>query len=92
MSCGSGHKTFSGLYSPWYAVVTHHMTDVSPYRTIETASNKPRLEATGPGFTSSGTRILIFLHWRRCVIVKSKLQNVNTESKSLLACHLLRLL
>jgi hypothetical protein len=31
---------------PGYAVVTHRMTDISPYRTIGTASSKPRLEAT----------------------------------------------
>jgi hypothetical protein len=53
---------------PGYAVVTHRTMDVSPYRTIGTASSKPRLEATGPEFTSPGTMILIFLTWRRCVI------------------------
>jgi hypothetical protein len=74
-SCGSGHKTFVGLY--W---------------TIGTASSKPRLEATWPEFTSPDMRILIFLPWRRCVVAKSKLQKVNTESKFLLACHLSRLL
>jgi hypothetical protein len=66
--------------------------DVSPYRTIWTASSKPYLEATGPEFTSPRTRILTFVPWRRCIVAKSKLQNVNTENKSLLACHLSRLL
>jgi hypothetical protein len=33
---------------PGYAVVTRRTTDVSPYRTIGTASSKPHLEATGP--------------------------------------------
>jgi hypothetical protein len=33
---------------PGYAVVTRRTTDVSPYRTIGTASIKPHLEATGP--------------------------------------------
>jgi hypothetical protein len=71
-SCGSGHKIFSGLNSPWV-----HDRDLShdgcqSYRTIETASSKPRLEAMGPKFTSSGTRILTFLPWRRCVIAESK--------------------
>jgi hypothetical protein len=37
---------------PGYTVVTHRTTDVSPYHTIGTASSKPRLEATGPEFTS----------------------------------------
>jgi hypothetical protein len=46
---------------PRYAVVTHRTTDVSPYRTIEVASSKPRLRAMGPEFTSLGTRILTFL-------------------------------
>jgi hypothetical protein len=36
---------------PGYAIVTRLTTDISPYRTIETASSKPRLEATGPEFT-----------------------------------------
>jgi hypothetical protein len=75
-----------------YAVVTRRTTDVSPYRTIGTASSKPHLEAMGPGYTSPGERILTFLPWHRCVVTKSKLQKVNTESKSLLACHLSRLL
>jgi hypothetical protein len=43
---------------PTYAVVTHHTMDVSPYRTIGTASSKPHLEATGSESTSPGTRIL----------------------------------
>jgi hypothetical protein len=67
--------------------MTHRTTDVSPYRIIETASNKPRLEATGPEFASPGTRILTFLPW-----VGASLQKVNTESKFVLAYHLLRLL
>jgi hypothetical protein len=46
---------------PGYAVVTHRTTDVSPYRTIGTASSKPRLEATGLESTSPNTRILTFL-------------------------------
>jgi hypothetical protein len=66
--------------------------DVSPYRTIETASSKPHLEATGLESTSPGTMILTFLSWRRCVVTESKLQKVNAESKSLLAYHLSRLL
>jgi hypothetical protein len=37
---------------PGYVVVTHRTTDVSPYRTIRTASSKPRLEAMGPESTS----------------------------------------
>jgi hypothetical protein len=77
---------------PGYAVVTHRTADVSPYRTIGTSSSKPCLGATGPGFTSPGRRIHTFLPWRRCVVTKSKLQKVITESKSLLACHLVRLL
>jgi hypothetical protein len=44
-----------------YAVVTHRTTDVSPYRMIGTTSNKPRLKAMGPKFTSPDTRILTFL-------------------------------
>jgi hypothetical protein len=51
--------------------------DVSPYRMIGTASSKPRLEATGPELTSPDMRILTFLPWHRCVVVKSKLQKVN---------------
>jgi hypothetical protein len=71
-------RTYSQVSThPRYTVVTHHTTDVSPYRTIGTASIKARLEATGPEFTSPGTRILTFLPWRRCIIVKSKLQKVN---------------
>jgi hypothetical protein len=73
-SCGSDHNTFSGLYStrPTYAVVTRRTTNVSPYRTIGTASSKPHLEATGPEFTSPDTRILTFLPWgkgRHCYII-----------------------
>jgi hypothetical protein len=68
------------------------MTDCSPYRSIETGSSKSRLEATSSGFTSPGVRILIFLPWRRYVIIKSKLWKVNTKNKSMLACHLSRLL
>jgi hypothetical protein len=44
-----------------YAVVTHRTTDVNLYHMIGTASSKHRLEATGPEFTSPGTRILTFL-------------------------------
>jgi hypothetical protein len=77
---------------PGYTVITHRMTDASPYRTIGTASSKPRLEAMGPEFTSLSTRILTFLPCRSCVVTDSKLPKVNTESKSLLACHLSRLL
>jgi hypothetical protein len=84
------HSQVSTL--PGYAVVTRCTTDVSPYRMIGTASSKSRLEATGPEFTSPDMRILTFLPWRRCVVAGSKLQKVNTESKSLLVCHLLRLL
>jgi hypothetical protein len=91
-SCGSGHKTFPGLYSSWVRSHDSSHDDVSLYRTIGTASSKPRLEATGPEFTSPGTRILTFLPWHRCVIAENKLQILNTESKSLLACHLSRLL
>jgi hypothetical protein len=80
------------LARPRYVVVTRRTTDVSSYRTIGTASSKPHLEATGLEFTSPGTRILTFLPWHRCVVTGSKLRKVNTESKSLLACHLLRLL
>jgi hypothetical protein len=80
-SCESDHK-----------VVTYRTTDVSLYRTIRTASSKARLEATCPGFTSPDERILTFLPYRRCVVTESNLQKVNTESKSLLACHLSRLL
>jgi hypothetical protein len=63
-----------------YAVVTHSTTDVNPYRTIGTASSKPRLEATGPEFTSPRGRILTFLPCRRCIDADNKLQKVNTES------------
>jgi hypothetical protein len=77
---------------PGYAVVTHRTTNVSPYRMIGTTSSKPRLEALGPEFTSPGGRILTFLPWCRRDVTKSKLQKVNTESKSLLACHLSKLL
>jgi hypothetical protein len=75
-----------------YAVVTRHTTDVSPYHTIGTASSKPRLGATGTEFTSPETRMLTILPWRRCVIIESTWQKVNTESKSLLSYHLLILL
>jgi hypothetical protein len=68
---------------PGYVVVTHHTTNVSPYRMIGTASSKPRLEAIGPEFTSLGTRMLTFLLWHRCMVAKGKLQKLNTESKSL---------
>jgi hypothetical protein len=51
---------------PGYTVVTRHTTDVSPYRTIGTASSKSRLETTGPEFTSPGGRILTLLPCRRC--------------------------
>jgi hypothetical protein len=47
--------------SPGHAVVTHRTTDVSPYRTIATASIKPHLETMGPEFTSLDTMILTFL-------------------------------
>jgi hypothetical protein len=57
---------------PEYAVVTRRLMDVSPYRTIGTALSKPRLEVTGPEFTSPGTRILTFLPWHRCVVTESK--------------------
>jgi hypothetical protein len=77
---------------PGYAVVTRRTMDVSPYRMIGAASSKPRLEAIGPEFTSPGIMILTFLRSRRCIVAKSKLQKVNTESKSLLAYHLSRLL
>jgi hypothetical protein len=77
---------------PGYMVVTHHMTNCSPYRMIGTTSSKPHLEAMGPGLTSPGGRILTFLPWCRCVVTISKLQTVNKESKSLLAYHLSRLL
>jgi hypothetical protein len=63
------------------------MTDVSPYRRIGTASSKPHIEATGPEFTSPGGQILTFLPYHRCVVTENKLQKVNIESKSLLACH-----
>jgi hypothetical protein len=43
---------------PGYAVVACHTTNVSPYRTIGTASSKSRIEATEPEFTSPGTMIL----------------------------------
>jgi hypothetical protein len=46
---------------PWYAVVTHRTTDISPYHMIGTASSKPHLEATGPEFMSPGGRTLTFL-------------------------------
>jgi hypothetical protein len=62
---------------PRYAVVTRRTTDVSPYRMIGTVSSKPRLEATGLEFTSPSMRILTFLPWCRCVVVKNKLQKVN---------------
>jgi hypothetical protein len=68
-SSGSGHKTFPGPYSLGYAVVTRRTMD-RPYRTIETASNKPRLEVTGPESTSLGTRILTFLPSRRYVVTE----------------------
>jgi hypothetical protein len=47
--------------------------DISPYRTIGTASSKPHLEAMGPEFTSPYMKILTFLPWSRYVIAKSKL-------------------
>jgi hypothetical protein len=77
---------------PRYALVTRRTTDCSPYCMIGTASSKPRLKATGPEFTSPDRRILTFLPWRSCVVIKSKLQKVNIESKFLLTCHLSRLL
>jgi hypothetical protein len=75
-----------------YAVMTRHTTDVSPYHMIGTASSKPRLETTGPEFSSPDTRILTILPWRRYVVIESTWQKVNTESKSLLSYHLLILL
>jgi hypothetical protein len=62
---------------PEYAIVTHRTTDISSYHMIGTASSKPRLDATGPEFTSPDTRILTFLPWRRCIVTESKLQKVN---------------
>jgi hypothetical protein len=75
--CGSCHKTLLGLYSPWYAVVTHRTTDCTLYHMIGTVLKQPHLEETGPRFTLPDERILTSLPWRRCVIIKSKLQKVN---------------
>jgi hypothetical protein len=68
---------------PGYAVMTRRMTDCNLYHMIGTVLKQPRLEGTGPGFTSPGERILTFLPWRRCIVTKSKLPKVNTKSKSL---------
>jgi hypothetical protein len=46
----------------------------------------------GLKFTSPSGRNLTFLPWSRCIVTESKLQKVDTESKSLLAWHMLRLL
>jgi hypothetical protein len=62
---------------PAYVVVTRRTMDVSPYRTIGTASSKPRLEAMGLKFISLSGKILSFLPWCRCVVRKRKLQKVN---------------
>jgi hypothetical protein len=76
-----------GSTRPGYMVVTHRTTDVSPYRTIGTASSKPRTEATvrNPHHLARG-------YLPSYLGVGALLQKVNTKSKSLLACHLLRLL
>jgi hypothetical protein len=87
-SCGSGHKTSPGLYSPWVHGRDSSHDGCHPYCMIGTASSKPRLEATGPESTSLSTRMLTFLPWCRCVVTESKLRKVNTEIKSLLVCHL----
>jgi hypothetical protein len=55
-----------------YTVVTRRMTDCNLYRTIGIVLKQPRLEGTGPEFTSPGGRRLTFLPWRRCVVTKSK--------------------
>jgi hypothetical protein len=34
------------------------------------SSSKPHLEGMGPGFTSPGGKILIFLPFWRCVVTK----------------------
>jgi hypothetical protein len=53
-------------------VVTHRTTDISPDRTIGTASSKPHLEPTGAEFTSPDGRILTFLPCRRYIVTESK--------------------
>jgi hypothetical protein len=54
-----------------------------PYRMIGTVLKETSSWGTGPGFTTPSGRILTFLPCPWCVV---------TESKPLLACHLLRLL
>jgi hypothetical protein len=66
--------------------------DCNLYHTIGIILKQPRLEGRGSGFTSPSGRRLTILPWRMCVVTKIKLQKANIERKSVLACHLLRLL
>jgi hypothetical protein len=89
-SSGSGHKTFQGLYSPW---VRGHYSLYDRRQPLP--HDRDCLKQTSPW--GNGARIHITRHEDTYLRVgaslqKSKLQKVNTESKSLLACHLSRLL
>jgi hypothetical protein len=60
---GSGHKTFSGLYSPWVRGrdSSHNGRLPLPHDRYSLKQSSPC--SNGPEFTSCGMRILTFLPW-----------------------------
>jgi hypothetical protein len=91
-SCGSGHKTFSCLYSPWVRgrASSHNGLQSLPH-------NRDCPQATSSLGDGSGIHIiprektyLLTLAYVRHY--KYKLHKVNIENKYLLACYMSRLL